>query len=236
LRELVIGKLNLDMKRIKRIFLLPFGFVKKILEIANEGARDIENSFRFKNAIVDKGCSIDPKSIIHQNVRLQNNCIVNNSQINSYTYLGKNCLVQNTSIGKFCSIANDVLIGLGNHPLDLLSTSPLFYKTINALEINLIKEDKGTIEYLPIEIGNDVWIGTRSIILDGVTIGHGAVIAANSVVTKDVSPYAIVGGVPAKIIKYRFEANEIKELIESKWWDMKLIEINRRNNLFNQSE
>ncbi len=207
------------MKKLKRIFLLPFGFIKKVLEIANEGARDIENKIRFKKAIIEKGCSFDSKSIIHPDVHLLENCIINNSEIHSYTYLGKNCLIQNTSIGKFCSIANDVLIGLGNHPLDLLSTSPLFYRVNNPLQINLIKKDVDLIEYKPISVGNDVWIGTRAIVMDGVSVGHGAVIAANSVVTKNVPPFAVVGGIPAKIIKYRFSTNKIEEIIKSKWWD-----------------
>lgn len=207
------------MKKIKRIVLLPFGLIKKLLEVANEGARDIENKLRFKNAIIDKGCSFDSKSILHNNVHVLENCIINNSEINSYTYLGKNCLVQNTTIGKFCSIANEVLIGLGNHPLNLQSTSPLFYRVNNPLQIKLIEENLDIIEYKPIEIGNDVWIGTRSIIMDGVIIGHGAVIAANSVVTKDIPAYAVVGGVPAKIIKYRFDIKKIDELISKTWWN-----------------
>jgi acetyltransferase-like isoleucine patch superfamily enzyme len=207
------------MKKIKRIFLLPFGFIKKIVELANEGARDLENKIRFKNSIIDKGCCIDTKTIIHPNVHLLENSIINNSEIHSYTYLGKNCLVQNTSIGKYCSIANEVLIGLGKHPIDLFSTSPLFYRKINLLQISIINQDADVEEYKPISIGNDVWIGTRVLIMDGVSIGHGAVIAANSVVTKDVPPYAIVGGVPAKIIKYRFENQKNGLLLQAEWWE-----------------
>jgi acetyltransferase-like isoleucine patch superfamily enzyme len=217
------------MKKLKRILLLPFGFLKKAIEIANDGARDIENKIRFKNAIIDKGCCIDAKSIIHPNVHLLENSIVNNSEINSYTYLGKNCLVQNTSIGKFCSIANEVLIGLGNHPLDLFSTSPLFYRRNNPLQISLITKDVDLIEYKPISIGNDVWIGTCSIIMDGISIGHGAVVAANSVVTKDVPPFAVVGGVPAKIIKYRFPAEKAEKIISSKWWESSIDNISLLN-------
>ena len=201
------------------MLLLPFGLIKKLVEVANDGARDIQNKVRFKNAIVDKGCSFDSKAKLHSNVRVMENCVINNSEINSYTYLGKNCLVQNSSIGKFCSIANDVLIGLGNHPLDLFSTSPLFYRIHNPLKLELVKDNFDVVEYKPIEIGNDVWIGTRSIIMDGVIIGHGAVIAANSVVTKNIPSYAVVGGVPAKVIKYRFDTEKIEELTSSKWWN-----------------
>jgi acetyltransferase-like isoleucine patch superfamily enzyme len=139
--------------------------------------------------------------------------------------LGKNCLIQNASIGKFCSIANDVCIGLGKHPLDYFSTSPLFYRKQNTFKINLIEKDFQFEEYLPVSIGNDVWIGSRSLILDGVSIGNGSVIAANSVVTKDVAPYSVIGGVPAKHIKYRFSENQIDELNNGKWWDMDLNKI-----------
>lgn len=222
------------MKKWIRILLLPVGFIKKLLEVANEGARDIENKLRFKKTIIDKGCCIDQKSFIHSDVRLLECSTINNSEIHSYSYLGKNCLVQNTTIGKFCSIANDVLIGLGNHPLDLLSTSPVFYRVANPLQVKLINKNLDIIEYKPIEIGNDVWIGTRSIIMDGVTIGHGAVIAANSVVTKNIPAYAIVGGVPAKIIKYRFPEEKIEKLLVSKWWEKSIDKICKMNsyNLF----
>jgi chloramphenicol O-acetyltransferase type B len=222
------------MNKLKRIFLLPFGLIKKVLELANEGARDIENRIRFKNTIIDKGCSFDLKSIIHPHVHILENCIINYSEIKSYTYLGKNCLVQNTTIGKFCSIANEVVIGLGKHPTENFSTAPLFYKKANTLNIDLIDQEPAFVEYENISIGHDVWIGLRATILDGVTIGHGAIIASNAVVSKDVPPYAIVGGIPAKIIKYRFEEKKIKYLLDSKWWDKDLNEIKKDMNVLNQ--
>lgn len=231
---LVTGKIIISMKKIRRIFLLPFGFIKKVLEIANEGARDIENKIRFKKTIIDKGCCVDSKSIIHSNVHLLESSIINNSEIHSYTYIGKNCLVQNASIGKYCSIANDVCIGLGKHPIDFFSLSPLFYRIDNPLNIKLVKENVCFNEYENISIGNDVWIGTRAIIMDGVSIGNGAIVAANSVVTKDIPPYAIVGGVPSKIIKYRFEEERREWLLESKWWDKEIEEIEEMINFFNQ--
>ena len=213
------------MKKLFRIILLPFGLLKKCFEFANEGARDLENKFRFRNTIIYKGCSFDQNTIIHRNVHILENCLLNNSEIHSYSYLGKNCLIQNASIGKFCSIANDVSIGLGKHPLDYFSTSPLLYRRQNKFQINLVEKDLQFEEYLPVSIGNDVWIGSRSIILDGISIGNGSVIAANSVVTKDVAPYSVIGGVPAKLIKYRFPDNQIDELNIGKWWDMDLSNI-----------
>jgi acetyltransferase-like isoleucine patch superfamily enzyme len=156
------------------------------------------------------------------------NSIVNNSVIASYTYIGKNCLIQNTTIGKFCSIANDVAIGLGEHPTDKFSTSPLFYRKNNPIKIQLLEKDLGFNEYESIAIGNDVWVGTRALIMNGVKIGTGAIIAANAVVTHDVPPYAVVGGSPARIIKYRFDDSEIANLMNMKWWEMELGDIKER--------
>ena len=95
----------------------------------------------------------------------------------------------------------------------------------NALGLQLVDKDVYFEEYAKISIGHDVWIGARAIILDGVNVGHGAIIAANSVVTKDVSPYAIVAGVPAKMIKYRFSEDKIEQLLTSSWWNWSLEDI-----------
>ena len=222
LKVSVIGK---TMKRLFRIFLFPLGFFKKCLELANNGARDLENKLRFKDSLIDKGSSFSQNTNINPNVHILENCIINNSEISSYTYVGKNCLIQNARIGKFCSIANDVLIGLGNHPLDFFSTSPLFYSKSNPLNIELVLINSNFEEYKPVYIGNDVWIGANTIILDGVEIGDGCVIAAGSVVTKNVKSYSIVGGVPAKLIKFRFSEEKINKLIDIKWWDLSLSQI-----------
>ena len=206
------------MKFILRLILLPIGLFKNLLEFANDGSRDIQNKFRFKKSYIDKGCFLNANTILHPKSSIYRNSIVNNSEIHSYTYIGNNCLIQNAVIGRFCSISNDVLIGLGIHPLDLNSTSPVFYRIHNPLKFRYVKGDLYDIEYKLIEIGNDVWIGARAIIMGGVKIGHGSVIAANSVVTKNVPPYAVVAGVPAKIIKYRFGEVKVKEMLEEQWW------------------
>jgi len=213
------------MNSILRILFLPLGLLKRIFELSIDGSRDILNTFRFKNVKIDKGCSVDRNSKIDNHVHILENTTINNSKIKSYSYVGSNCLIQNTTIGKFCSIANDVMIGLGNHPLDSFSTSTIFYQKKNTLNINLSAQLKNITEYKPITIGNDVWIGARAIILDGINIGSGAVIGANAVVTKDIPPYAVVGGTPAKIIKYRFTVTEINDFIKSGWWDLSLSQI-----------
>lgn len=218
---------------ITRIILLPFGLLIKLFDLAKDGARDIHNRFRFKDANIDANCCINEFSEIDPNARLFKNCIIINSKISSFSYVSENCLIQNATIGKYCSIANDVLIGLGKHPLDNFSTSPLFYRVKNSLKFQLVTTNSDFIEYEPITIGNDVWIGTRAIILDGVSVGDGAVIAANSVVTKNVPPYAIVGGVPAKIIKYRFSEEKMEKLMQSEWWKWDIHTISKQMNELN---
>ncbi len=135
------------------------------------------------------------------------------------TYInGKARISKNTTIGQFCSIARNVMIGAHNHPTNWLSSNPFQYsnKFKNFQMKNKYKFDNSQ----PTIIGNDVWIGTNVVIISGVKIGDGAIIAANAVVTRDVPPYAIVGGLPAKIIKYRFDKETIADLISLKWWEL----------------
>lgn len=149
-----------------------------------------------------------------------------NSSMDKYSFCGYDCVIINTKIGKFCSIASNVKIGLAQHPYDWVSTSPTFYlgrdsvkKKFSSFDRN---NDKETI------IGNDVWVGENVLIKQGITIGHGSVIGMGSVVTKDVEPYSIIGGNPAKLIKKRFEDNIIDQLLLLKWWDLSDSEIEKR--------
>lgn len=220
---------------IKRLLLYPLGILKEIHQLGKNGSRDYYNKLRFKNAIIDSGCAINGFSKVEPYSHILSKTIINNSIINSYSYIGRNSIIQNTTIGKFCSIANDVFIGLGKHPLDFFSTAPIFYRKINPLKLELVDANLDFDEYEKIVIGCDVWIGARAIIMDGVSIGHGAIVAANSVVTKNVPPYAIVGGVPAKILKYRFNEKKIEVLLNSKWWENDIIDIKNKINSLNQS-
>ena len=197
---------------------MPFGLLKGFFEMANDKARDIENKKRFPNAIIEQGSSFTPDVHLGVKSRVCSDCIINNSQIGAYSYINYKSLVQNATIGNYCSIAHNVSIGLGQHPTNLFSTSPIFYKIKNALEVKVLSVDYEFNENAPIHIGHDVWVGANAIIMDGVKIGNGAVIAAGAVVTKNVPAYAVVGGVPAKIIKYRFIEEKINKLEESEWW------------------
>ena len=144
--------------------------------------------------------------------------------IGAHTYLGSLVSInhKDTTIGKFCSIATRIQIGTSQHPTNWLSTHPFQYLQMPGFE----NTKQLTFENSkPIHIGNDVWIGNDVTILDGIKIYDGAIIGTGAVVTKDVPPYAIVGGVPAKIIRYRFDEKTIGRLLKVQWWnrDIELI-------------
>lgn len=151
--------------------------------------------------------------------RVYERSILIDTTLGSYTYIGSNSIVQHANIGKFCSIGADVKIGVGIHPTQYRSTHPGFYAKDSSYYGFEPEFTLNEPEYKKITIGNDVWIGTNAIILDGVNIADGAIIAAGAVVTKDVPPYGIVGGIPAKIIKYRFSAERICALLKEQWWN-----------------
>ena len=146
------------------------------------------------------------------------------ASIGRNTFIGENSFLPNCLIGRFCSIAEDVRVISLTHPSSVyVSTSPSFYSTACQNGQTFVNENKFeeilTVDKQNAIIGNDVWIGTKVLIKGGVKIGDGAIIAMGSIVTKDVPPYSIVGGVPAKVLKYRFTEEQIEKLKTIKWWD-----------------
>lgn len=139
------------------------------------------------------------------------------------SYIHRNSVLTNVKVGKFCAIGENVNVRLFQHPTHMVSISPCFYRKEHTLKTfvdeNYFEDLKSDNEGYSVTIGNDVWIGQGVSIKSGVTIGDGAVIGTGAVVTKDVEPYAIVGGVPAKLIRYRFSKEQIEALLKIKWWD-----------------
>ncbi|NRS90160.1 acetyltransferase-like isoleucine patch superfamily enzyme [Flavobacterium sp. 7E] len=161
-----------------------------------------------------------------------NDVLMDSCTIGDHTYIQKSTTIFNTEIGKFCSIAAGVSIGPGIHKMDGISTHPVFYLKNTPLAKIYCKNDSFISSKKTI-IGHDVWIGEKVVILDGVNIGNGAIIAAGAVVSKDVEPYAIVGGVPAKFIKYRFQKDDINSLLNSQWWNHPEAWFEQNYNFFN---
>ena len=175
----------------------------------------------------DKSSSFTKDSEIRRFAKLKN------SIIGRYSRINPNCLLTNVTVGNFTAIGRNTTIGLGRHPMNYVSTQNIFYKK-NNMNNRWVKPIE--LEPLEIKIGNDVWIGVEAMILDGITIGNGAVIGARAIVTKDVPDYAIVVGSPAKIIKYRFSDDIIKRLLQIKWWDLDDEEIDSKINFFREKE
>ncbi len=146
-------------------------------------------------------------------------CGIVNSSIGSFSYAARRTSITAADIGRFCSIGEDCHIGLGQHPTNHLTSSSVLY---DANFWSWSGPGRSMIQHADIyrrtSIGNDVWIGTRAMVCGGVKIGDGAIIAAGAVVTKDVAPYTVVGGVPARVIKYRFSKDVIDRLMGIMWF------------------
>ena len=161
---------------------------------------------------------IDSQSCVSRKAKVHRHAQIFNSIVGDYSYVGVESRVIFAEVGKFCSIGEGCMCGMGVHTLDKLSTSPIFTEKDNALGISWT--DKSNVyPFKKLIIGNDVWIGAKVMIMGGLTIGDGAVIGAGSIVTKDVPSYAIVAGVPAKIIRYRFDEETIGKMKQERWWE-----------------
>jgi acetyltransferase-like isoleucine patch superfamily enzyme len=167
--------------------------------------------------------------VLGKQVAILDGACLDKVDISDFSYISNDSVIINVDIGKFCSIGPRVQIGLNPHPSKVfVSTYPAFYSNNNAGCPLALREDKIFDDATPKTIlDNDIWIGANAIIPGGIRIGTGAIVAAGAVVVKDVPPYAIVGGNPAEVIRYRFSEDKINTLLESKWWDWPIEKIGR---------
>ena len=168
----------------------------------------VHETMRLREANIGRRCAV------LQNTRVEY------ASLGDYAYLGEDCDVADAVIGKFTAIANSVRIGAPNHPMGRASQHrftycPEYYEATTSRDRDFFAERRGD----RVIVGNDVWIGHAAILLPGVTVGDGAVIAAGAVVSRDVPPYTIVGGVPAKAIRQRFPDYIAASLRRIAWWD-----------------
>ena len=141
-----------------------------------------------------------------------------NSAIGKYSYCGYDCKIINCELDNYYSLADNVVIGSAQHSLQWFSTSPVFEDVKSSPRKRLVRFKLPKAKQT--NIGSDMWIGHGAIIKAGVNVGHGAVMGAGAVVTKDVEPYAVVGGCPAKVLKYRFSEEIRSQLLATSWWEM----------------
>lgn len=185
-------------------------FVKKYIQ---------RKKYKYQGILLDRTTRIGTDVQIEGPAYLNIDFISDGVSIGKYTYARKcTCVGENVTIGRYCSIAMHVYIGAYPHPTNWLSTHLFQYDTKMFKTQN--KEIPFSQKKVHTTIGNDVWIGTNAIIKSGVTIGDGAIIGAGSIVTKDIPAYAIAGGNPAKIIRYRFDEKKIEQLLDLEWWNM----------------
>ena len=190
--------------------------------------------------IVAKGIKIifNPAALtnceVNKNARICSGTQMNNSSINRYSYCGHDCFILNCNIGSFVSIADNCRLGGAMHPIERVSSSPVFHKGKNVLKKNFAKFDY--ISDKKIVISSDVWIGAGVTVLSGVTIGVGAVVGAGSVVTHDIPPYEIWAGNPAKKIRNRFDEETSKGLLQTAWWEWNDEKIGKYSYLFDNPQ
>lgn len=182
----------------------------------------------FKNNVI-----ISRNSIFEGNNLINDNCDVTDSYLGIGSYIAQGSTIKNAKVGRFCAIGENVRTCLGLHPSqNFVSIHPAFFSLMKQSGFTFVnKQLFGEHTFLDAnkqfvcEIGNDVWIGNNVLIMDGITVGDGAIIAAGAIVTKNVAPYTIVGGVPAKIIKKRFSDFQTERLLKIQWWNWSFEEI-----------
>ena len=168
----------------------------------------IESTVKLREATIGRCCEVLGDTAIEY------------TELGDYSYLGPGCMVADAEIGKFCAIAAQVRIGAPNHPLDRPSQHrftycPEYYTADAQRDHTFFRQRRAD----RVMIGNDVWIGHAVIVMPGVKVGDGAVLAAGAVVTRDVAPYTIVGGVPARPIRERFSREIAAQLSRIAWWN-----------------
>jgi len=189
-------------------------------------------------AYINRRTLLGGQNVIHSNVNIVN------SVIGYATYIGNNSQLPNTEIGAYCSIANNVKVISDTHPSStFVSTHPAFFSLLKQAGFTYVKKQLfneklyfDETSEIDVKIGNDVWIGANVILIGGIEIEDGAIIATGSLVSKNVKSYDIVGGVPAKVIRSRFKVEQIEILKKFKWWNRSPEWLKSHTDLFDDIE
>lgn len=187
--------------------------------------------FKFKGSKIHAFSSISMDTAIAECCVIFPDVVLAHSVLERHTYIQRATTIVNTVIGSFCSIGSNVKIGLPDHPLNYVSTHPAFYDPTQPILRSFVTDVLHQVSKKT-SLGHDIWVGDGAFIRSGVTIGTGAVVAAGSVVVKDIEPYSIVGGNPARHIKYRFENDIVDGLLKSQWWTFSEAELSQLSQAF----
>lgn len=188
--------------------------------------RKIRRKWKKKVKFNGRNWQLDDRTVFEGRSAINSYCKLLNTFIGHGTYIASGSFLKNVNIGRYCSIGENVTTICGNHPKEFVSTHPAFY-SLNTQAGFTYSDNEYFEEFKYIDsenkksvyIGNDVWIGSYVRILERVSIGDGAIVAAGAIVTHDIPPYAIVAGVPARIVKYRFDESTVQKLLNFSWWE-----------------
>ena len=190
---------------------------------------------------IGRNVSLDQYTLFEGKNSVEDGTSLSHCRVGYFSYIAAAAELSYTDIGKYSCIGPRVRTVRGQHPVDRVSVHPSFYAVKTPCGYSYVDENRFE-EYryvdadYAVRIGSDVWIGSDVILMEGVSVGDGAVVAAGAVVVKDVEPYCIVGGVPAKAIKYRFSSEVIHQLLEIRWWERDEAWISGHAELFDKVE